>query len=84
LRIQNPRRKIIVLEHLYPGSSLLLIGIVVVLDVLAIVQIWRGTKFDVVGKVFWSVVVVAVPYAGAIGWLAVWTIARLTGSKALK
>lgn len=71
------------LEHLYPGSSLLLIGIVVMLDILAIVQIWRRTKFDILGKVFWSAVIVVVPYAGALGWLVLWTVAKLAGSKVL-
>lgn len=72
------------LENLYPGGSVVLIGVVLLLDVLAIVLVWRGTAFAVVAKLLWSVVVLVVPFGGAIGWLIVWTIAKLVGSPAVR
>lgn len=72
------------LENLYPGSSFILIAIIIVLDVLAIVQVWGRTTFDTASKVFWSVAVVVIPYVGAISWLLLWTVARLSGSKVVR
>ncbi|OII13245.1 hypothetical protein BIU96_14650 [Curtobacterium sp. MCBA15_008] len=68
---------------MYPGSSVILIAIVIALDVLAIVQVWKRTMFDTTSKAFWSVVVLVIPYVGAISWLLLWTVARLSGSKAI-
>lgn len=68
-------------EALYPGSSAVVLVVALVLDVLAVAQVWRTRSFDRLAKTFWSIVVVVIPFAGAVAWLLLWTIFHFVSAR---
>jgi hypothetical protein len=52
------------------GFSPIDIVVVLVLDVIAFVSIWRSVAHGRRAKTFWTIAVVCIPVLGAIGWFA--------------
>jgi uncharacterized membrane protein len=52
------------------GYHLLIISILgIALPVIALVQIWRDLRRSTVNQVVWTVLIVAIPVLGFVGWL---------------
>ncbi|MGN8049096.1 PLDc N-terminal domain-containing protein [Curtobacterium sp. 22159] len=58
------------------GAHLLVILVVVALDVLALVQVWRDRRRSDVVKVVWTVLILALPMVGIVGWAVNWLLGR--------
>lgn len=58
------------------GAHVLVIAVILAIDVLALVQVWRDRRRSDVVKVAWTVVIVAVPVIGVVGWAVNWLLGR--------
>ena len=58
------------------GAHLLIILVILALDALALVQVWRDRRRSDVVKVLWSVVIIALPVIGVLGWAVNWLLGR--------
>lgn len=58
------------------GAHALLILAFVALTVAALVQVWRDRRRSDVVKVVWTIVIVAVPVVGVVGWGVNWLLGR--------
>lgn len=58
------------------GAHLLVIVVILALDVAALVQVWRDRRRSDVVKAVWTVVIVAVPVIGVVGWAVNWLLGR--------
>lgn len=58
------------------GAHVLVLLVVLALDVLALVQVWRDRRRSDVVKIIWTVVIVAVPVIGVVGWAVNWLLGR--------
>lgn len=58
------------------GAHLLVIVVILALDVVALVQVWRDRRRSDVVKAVWTVVIVAVPVIGVVGWAVNWLLGR--------
>lgn len=58
------------------GAHVLVLLVVLALDVLALVQVWRDRRRSDVVKIVWTVVIVAVPVIGVVGWAVNWLLGR--------
>ncbi|KTR25094.1 PLDc N-terminal domain-containing protein [Curtobacterium citreum] len=58
------------------GAHLLVIVVILALDVVALVQVWRDRRRSDVVKAVWSVVILAVPVIGVVGWAVNWLLGR--------
>lgn len=63
------------LENL-AGAHLLIILVILALDALAVVQVWRDRRRSDVVKVLWTVVIIALPVIGVLGWAVNWLLGR--------
>ncbi|OII14432.1 PLD nuclease N-terminal domain-containing protein [Curtobacterium sp. MCBA15_008] len=63
------------LENL-AGAHLLIILVILALDALALVQVWRDRRRSDVVKVLWTVVIIALPVIGVLGWAVNWLFGR--------
>jgi cytochrome c biogenesis factor len=63
------------LENL-AGAHLLIILVILALDALALVQVWRDRRRSDVVKVLWTVVIIALPVIGVLGWAVNWLLGR--------
>ncbi|MBF4583207.1 PLDc N-terminal domain-containing protein [Curtobacterium sp. VKM Ac-2865] len=63
------------LENL-AGAHVLVILIILVLDALALVQVWRDRRRSDLVKVLWTVAIVALPVIGVLGWAVNWLVGR--------
>jgi len=58
------------------GAHLLVIVVILALDVVALVQVWRDRRRSDVVKAVWTVVILAVPVIGVVGWAVNWLLGR--------
>ncbi|UFU13563.1 PLDc N-terminal domain-containing protein [Curtobacterium sp. C1] len=58
------------------GAHLLVIVVILALDVVALVQMWRDRRRSDVVKAVWTVVILAVPVIGVVGWAVNWLLGR--------
>ncbi|QKS18759.1 PLDc N-terminal domain-containing protein [Curtobacterium sp. Csp1] len=58
------------------GAHLLVIVVILALDVVALLQVWRDRRRSDVVKAVWTVVIVAVPVIGVVGWAVTWLLGR--------
>lgn len=58
------------------AAHLLVIVVILALDVVALVQVWRDRRRSDVVKAVWTVVIVAVPVIGVVGWAVNWLLGR--------
>lgn len=58
------------------GAHLLVIVAILALDAVALVQVWRDRRRSDVVKAVWTVVIVAVPVIGVVGWVVNWLLGR--------
>ncbi len=58
------------------GAHLLVVVVILALDVVALVQVWRDRCRSDVVKAVWTVVIVAVPVIGVVGWAVNWLLGR--------
>jgi hypothetical protein len=59
------------------GVHALVILAFLALDVLALVQVWRDRRRSDVAKIVWTVVIIALPVVGVIGWAVNWLLGRV-------
>jgi heme A synthase len=64
-----------VLENL-TGAHVLVILIILVLDALALVQVWRDRRRSDLVKVLWTVAILLLPVIGVLGWAVNWLLGR--------
>jgi heme A synthase len=64
-----------VLENL-TGAHVLVILIILVLDALALVQVWRDRRRSDLVKVLWTVATLLLPVIGVLGWAVNWLLGR--------
>jgi cytochrome c biogenesis factor len=64
-----------VFDDLY-GPHVLVILVILALDVLALVQVWRDRRRSDAVKILWTVVVIVLPVIGLIGWAVNWLLGR--------
>jgi heme A synthase len=64
-----------VLENL-TGAHVLVILIILVLDALALVQVWRDRRRSDLVKVLWTVAILLLPVVGVLGWAVNWLLGR--------
>lgn len=57
-------------------AHLLVILVILALDVLALVQVWRDARRSDAVKVVWTAVIVLVPVIGVLGWAVNWLLGR--------
>jgi hypothetical protein len=65
-----------VLENL-AAAHLMVLLVIVLLDVGVLVLLWRDRTRSQTAKVVWTIVVVALPIVGALGFLVNWGLGRL-------
>lgn len=58
------------------GAHVLVLVLLLALDVLALVQVWRDRRRSEVVKVVWTLVVVLVPVVGVLGWAVNWLLGK--------
>ncbi|MFJ3035695.1 PLDc N-terminal domain-containing protein [Curtobacterium pusillum] len=58
------------------GAHVLVIAVILAIEVLALVQVWRDQRRSDVVKVVWTVVIIAVPVIGVVGWAVNWLLGR--------
>lgn len=62
-------------ENLAAGH-LLVILLLLALEALALVQVWRDRRRSDLVKVVWTLVIVLVPVVGVLGWAVNWLLGR--------
>ena len=55
---------------------LLAVFAVILLDVVALVQIWRNSSRSSVAQILWTLVIVMLPLIGGVGWFVNWSLGR--------
>ncbi|RUQ02598.1 hypothetical protein D8M35_13965 [Curtobacterium sp. HSID17257] len=55
---------------------MLVLVLLLALDVLALVQVWRDRRRSDAVKVVWTLVIVLVPVVGVLGWAANWLLGK--------
>lgn len=63
------------IENLAAGH-LLVILLLLALEALALVQVWRDRRRSDLVKVVWTLVIVLVPVVGVLGWAVNWLLGR--------
>ncbi len=58
------------------GGHVVVITVILLVEVLALVQVWRDRRRSDLVKVVWTVVIVAVPVIGVLGWAVNWLLGR--------
>lgn len=58
------------------GAHVLVIAVILAIEVLALVQVWRDRRRSDVVKVVWTVVIIALPVIGVVGWAVSWLLGR--------
>ncbi|MFJ3030212.1 PLDc N-terminal domain-containing protein [Curtobacterium sp. NPDC087080] len=58
------------------GAHVLVLVLLLALDVLALVQVWRDRRRSDVVKVVWTLVIVLVPVVGVLGWAVNWLLGK--------
>lgn len=58
------------------GAHVLVLVLLLALDVLALMQVWRDRRRSEVVKVVWTLVVVLVPVVGVLGWAVNWLLGK--------
>lgn len=58
------------------GVHVMLLLAFVALTVTALVQVWRDRRRNDVIKIVWTIVIVAVPVIGVLGWAVNWLLGR--------
>ena len=58
------------------GAHVLVIAVILAIEVLALVQVWRDRRRSDVVKVVWTIVIIAVPVVGVLGWAVNWLLGR--------
>ncbi|WP_022907416.1 MULTISPECIES: PLDc N-terminal domain-containing protein [unclassified Curtobacterium] len=58
------------------GTHVLVVLVLLALDVIALVQVWRDRRRSDVVKVLWTVVILALPVIGVLGWAVNWLLGR--------
>jgi hypothetical protein len=61
------------------GAHVLIILVLLVLEVLALVQVWRDQHRSNPVKILWTVAIVALPVIGVLGWAVNWLLGRAAG-----
>ncbi|MEK6310452.1 MAG: PLD nuclease N-terminal domain-containing protein [Curtobacterium sp.] len=54
------------------GVHVLVLLVLLALDVLALVQVWRDRRRSDAVKIVWTIVILFVPVVGVIGWAVNW------------
>jgi hypothetical protein len=57
---------------------LIIVGVVLALDLVALVQVTRDPRRSRVAKAVWVLVIVLLPVIGFVGWLIDWTLGAAT------
>lgn len=63
-------------EYAMTGSTWWITAVVIILDVIALIQVWRS-GFGVLAKIACTALVVLFPILGALVWFVSWVIIRL-------
>jgi len=58
------------------GAHVLVLVVFLALEVLALVQVWRDRRRSDLVKVIWTVVIIALPGIGLLGWAVNWLLGR--------
>jgi hypothetical protein len=58
------------------GAHVLVLVLLLTLDVLALVQVWRDRRRSDAVKIVWTLVIVLVPVVGVLGWAVNWLLGR--------
>lgn len=58
------------------GAHVLVLLALLALDVVALVQVWRDRRRSDVVKVVWTVVILALPVIGVVGWAVNWLLGK--------
>jgi uncharacterized membrane protein YhaH (DUF805 family) len=58
------------------GPHILVVLIMLIADIAALVQVWRDRSRSNAVKIVWTVVVIALPVIGLIGWAVNWLLGR--------
>jgi len=59
------------------GGHIAVLLVIVLLEVGALVVLWRDRTRSQLAKIVWTVVVIALPVLGALGFLLNWALGRL-------
>ncbi len=57
-------------------SHVFVLLLMLTLEVLAIVQVWRDRRRTFLVKVVWTLVILALPVIGVLGWAVNWLLGR--------
>ncbi|MEG8036957.1 PLDc N-terminal domain-containing protein [Sphingomonas sp. LR61] len=57
-------------------SHVFVLLLMLTLEVLAIVQVWRDRRRTLVVKVLWTLVILALPVIGVLGWAVNWLLGK--------
>ncbi|MFJ4297836.1 PLDc N-terminal domain-containing protein [Curtobacterium sp. NPDC089689] len=58
------------------GFHVLVLLVLLALDVVALVQVWRGPRRSDVVKWVWTIVILFVPVIGVLGWAVNWLLGK--------
>ena len=58
------------------GAHVLVILIILVMDALALVQVWRDRRRSELVKVLWTLAILLLPVVGVLGWAVNWLLGR--------
>jgi cytochrome c biogenesis factor len=58
------------------GTHVLVIVVILAVEVLALVQVWRDRRRSDLVKTLWTVVIIALPVIGVLGWAVNWLLGR--------
>ncbi|MBF4587740.1 PLDc N-terminal domain-containing protein [Curtobacterium sp. VKM Ac-2861] len=57
-------------------SHVIVLLLMLALEVLALVQVWRDRRRTLVVKVLWTLVILALPVIGVLGWAVNWLLGK--------
>ncbi|PYY32402.1 PLDc N-terminal domain-containing protein [Curtobacterium sp. MCBD17_030] len=63
--------------NLATGPHLAVLVVIMLLEIGALVPLWRDGTRSRLAKVVWTVVVIVIPVVGALGFLVNWALGRL-------
>lgn len=58
------------------GAHVLIILLILALEVLALVQVWRDRRRSDAVKIVWTAVIIVLPVIGVLGWAVNWLLGR--------
>ncbi|KTR03633.1 PLDc N-terminal domain-containing protein [Curtobacterium luteum] len=58
------------------GFHVLVLLLLLALDVVALVQVWRDRRRSDVVKIVWTIVILFVPVVGVLGWAVNWLLGK--------